>query len=205
MWYQYLSVAFYGWSRDEKESVEVDSELNKPSKPSLTHPLMAHCHHCHELGRAGECPDQTVPKVTTKIVHGEVAAHGQHEVRGGQGELIEFSPAKPGASWASFLLKSCVLFEPGHSNHTLRIPLNFLAASLTLEWLFKLYDCHGSFVMVSSWLEICCKSAAKVRRNKVLNSNYEQLTVLSDSGTNTFHLDYKCTNILRSSLADTQF
>ncbi len=34
MWYQYLSVAFYGWSREE-ESVEVDNELNKPGKSNL--------------------------------------------------------------------------------------------------------------------------------------------------------------------------
>ncbi len=70
MWYQYLSVAFYGWGREEKESVEVDSALDKPSKPNwgLTHQLTACCHHCHELGRGQECPDQPVPKVTTKIV-----------------------------------------------------------------------------------------------------------------------------------------
>ncbi len=39
MWYQYLSVAFYGWSREETESVEVDSELDTPGKPNwgLTH------------------------------------------------------------------------------------------------------------------------------------------------------------------------
>ena len=88
MLYQDLSVAFYGWSREEKESVEVDNELNKPGMPKLglTHQLTARCHHCHELGRAGECPDQPLPKVTTKVVHGEVEANGQHEVRGGRGE-----------------------------------------------------------------------------------------------------------------------
>ncbi len=77
MWYQYFSATFYGWSREEKESVEVDSELDKPGKPnwSLTCQLAAGCHHCHNLGRAGECPDQLVPKLTTKIVHGEVEAH----------------------------------------------------------------------------------------------------------------------------------
>ncbi len=75
------------------------NELNQPSKPNLdlTHQLTAHCHHCHKLGRAGECLDQAVPKVATKIVHGEVKTHVQHEVRGGQGELIEFSRAKLGA------------------------------------------------------------------------------------------------------------
>ncbi len=84
MWYQYLSVALYGWSREEKESVELNNELNKPGKPNLglTHQLTAFCHHCHKLGRAEECLDQPVPKVTTKIVHGEVKAHGQREVRG---------------------------------------------------------------------------------------------------------------------------
>ncbi len=88
----------------EKESAEVDSELDKPSKPSwgLTCQLAAHCHHCHKLGGAGECPDQPVPKVTTKIVLGEVEAHGECEVRGGRGELIEFSCAKLGAGSASF-------------------------------------------------------------------------------------------------------
>ncbi len=62
MWYQYLSVAFYGWSR-EKESVEVDIELDKSLKPNLgsPHRLTAHCHHCHKLGRGVECPDQPVP------------------------------------------------------------------------------------------------------------------------------------------------
>ena len=54
----------------EKESVEVDSEVDKPGKPNLglTHQLTARCHHCHELGRAGECVDQPVQNVTTKIV-----------------------------------------------------------------------------------------------------------------------------------------
>ncbi len=48
----------------------MDSELHKPGKPNLglTRQLMACCHHCHKLGRGGECPDQPVPKVTTKIV-----------------------------------------------------------------------------------------------------------------------------------------
>ncbi len=70
MWYQYSSVAFYGWRREEKESVEVHSELDNPGKPNLgsTCQLTAHCHHCHKLRRGGECPDQPVPKVTTKIV-----------------------------------------------------------------------------------------------------------------------------------------
>ncbi len=54
----------------EKESAEVGSELDKPGKPNwgLTRQLMACCHHCHELRRGGECPDQPVPKVTTKVV-----------------------------------------------------------------------------------------------------------------------------------------
>ncbi len=48
----------------------MDSELDKPGKPNwgLTHPLMACSHHCHELGSGGECLDQPVPKVATKIV-----------------------------------------------------------------------------------------------------------------------------------------
>ncbi len=81
----------------------MDSELDKPGKPNwgLTHQVAARPHHCHELGRAGECLDQPVPKVTTKLVHGEVEAHGQCEVRGGRGELIEFSRAKPGVGSAS--------------------------------------------------------------------------------------------------------
>ncbi len=84
VWHQCLSVAFDGWSREEKESVEVDNDLDKPGKPNwgLTCQLAACCHHCHELGRGGECPGQPVPKVATKIVHGEVEAHGQCEVCG---------------------------------------------------------------------------------------------------------------------------
>ena len=54
-----------------------------------------------ELGRAGECPDQPVPKVTTKLVHGEVEVHGQREVCGGLGEVIAFSRAKLGAGSVS--------------------------------------------------------------------------------------------------------
>ena len=43
---------------------------NKPGKPNwgLTRQLVACCHHCIELGRRGECLDQPVPKVATKIV-----------------------------------------------------------------------------------------------------------------------------------------
>ncbi len=88
----------------EKESVEGDNELDKPDKPSwgLTCQLVACCHHCHELGRAGECPDQPVPKVTTKIVHGEVEAHGQREVRGGRGERVinRVLPCKAGCRFS---------------------------------------------------------------------------------------------------------
>ncbi len=63
-------VLISSWIREDKESVEVDSELDKPSKPNwgLTRQLTARCHHCHELGRGRECPDQLLPKVATKIV-----------------------------------------------------------------------------------------------------------------------------------------
>ncbi len=71
-----------------------------PTNWGLTCQLAARCHHCQELGRGRECPVQPVPKVTTKVVHGEVEAHGQREGRGGRGELIEFSQAKPGAGSA---------------------------------------------------------------------------------------------------------
>ena len=74
----------------EKESVEVDSELNKPGKPNLgsNHQLTAHCYHCHELGRTEEC--QESGSVSSKSnnksereVDGEVEVHGEHEVCGG--------------------------------------------------------------------------------------------------------------------------
>ncbi len=80
----------------------MDNDLNKPGRPNwgLTRQLTARCHHCHKLGRGGGCPNQPVPKVTTKIVHDEVEANGQREVRGGRGELVEFSRTKPGAGSA---------------------------------------------------------------------------------------------------------
>ncbi len=92
----------------EKESVEVDSELDKPGKPNWgsNHQLTARCHHCHGLGRTEECQESgsASSKSNNKSereVHGEVEAHGQREVRGGRGELIELSRAKPGAGSAS--------------------------------------------------------------------------------------------------------
>ncbi len=84
----------------------MDNELNKPSNPDLglTHQLTARCHHCHELVRAGECPDEPVPKATTKIVRGEVEAHGQRELRGGRGERVNnrVLPSKAGCRFSYF-------------------------------------------------------------------------------------------------------
>ncbi len=40
-------------------------------------------------------------KNSEREVCGEAKVHGQREVRGGRGELTEFSPAKPGVGSAS--------------------------------------------------------------------------------------------------------
>ncbi len=103
------TVDFYGWSREEKESVEVDSERDKPGKPNwgLTCQLPACCHHCHELGREGECSDQPVPKVTTKnvsakcVVRSRLMDRGKYVVDEEREWLIEFSQAKSRACSAS--------------------------------------------------------------------------------------------------------
>ncbi len=54
-------------SKEEKESVEVDSELDKPGKPNggTTRSLKARYHHCHRLGRGGEC--QELGSASSKI------------------------------------------------------------------------------------------------------------------------------------------
>ncbi len=90
---------------------------------------MACGHHCHKLGSGEECPDQPVPKITTKIVklveiacgkrevHDEVKAHRQHEIHGGCGErqteiaIYRILPSKAGVQvqlvrdiWRSFLI-----------------------------------------------------------------------------------------------------
>ncbi len=86
----------------------MDSELDKPGKPNLglNHQLTACCHHCHGLGRTEECQESgsASSKSNNKSegeVHGVVEVHGQREVGGGRGELLEFSRAKPGAGSAS--------------------------------------------------------------------------------------------------------
>ncbi len=84
----------------------------KPSTDGLRH-------HCHELGRRGECQESGSANSKSnhkseREVHGEVEVHGQPEVCGGRGELIEFSWAKPGAGPASMYI-NCIDYYRGGS------------------------------------------------------------------------------------------
>ncbi len=82
----------------EKESAEVDSELDKLSKPNwgLTCQLAACCHHCHKLGRGWECLDQPVPKVTTKIVSMKCVVRSK-KIKEGEGERSRWTEAEMSA------------------------------------------------------------------------------------------------------------
>ncbi len=96
-----VAVLISGFLWLEKESVEVDSELDIPGKPNWgsTCRLMAHCHHFQELGRGGECLDQPVPKVTTKIMSGKLVESAKCMVRLRHMDCVKYVVDKERDRW----------------------------------------------------------------------------------------------------------
>ncbi len=101
----------------EKESVEVDSELDKPGKPNwgLICWLTAHCHHCHGLGRTEECQQSgsassKSENKSEREVHGEVEAHGQRASTWWTRRTYRILPSKAGCTFCYSVLISSYFF-----------------------------------------------------------------------------------------------